>query len=316
MLSLPCKVGLAPLAGYTNSPFREVSYEHGACFAYSEMISAESVLFTFRSVAKMLPSLDEPFTGIQIYGSDEKQVLKASMKLQGYGKFLDINAGCPVKKVVRKGAGGALLKDILKLERVVRALKKNLGIPITVKTRLGWDKDESKTIYYRLVNAGVDMVAIHARTVKQAFKGKADWKALSRIGEKPVPLFLSGDIFSPKDAIRALEMSGASGILVARGAIGNPWIFHQIRALIDGNVYSKPSLEERMKVMMSHLGKNVEFLGEKRGVVEFRKIVPGYTKSLPNAREFRAAFMKIDDYESAIKLILNFFGHFQRSDSF
>ena len=296
------------MAGYTNSVFREISYRHGACFAYTEMISAKSVFSAPSVVDSMLPLPSEPFTGIQIYGSDESWILKASLKLQNYGKFIDINAGCPVKKVTKKGMGGALLKNLDKLAIIVKTLKENLSIPVTVKTRLGWDEDEVERIYDKIAKAGADMIAIHARTVKQAFKGKANWKALSRIKERPVPLFVSGDIFSPEDSLRAIEESEADGVLVARGAIGNPWIFEQIRDLAEKGIYKEPSAEEKLKVMIEHLRKNVELLGERKGVIEFRKIVAGYTKSLRNAREFRASFMKIESFEGALKLVKDFFG--------
>ena len=296
------------MAGYTNSVFREISYRYGACFAYTEMISARSVFSAPSVVESMLPLPFEPFTGIQIYGSDESWILKASLKLQNYGKFVDINAGCPVKKVTKKGMGGALLKDLEKLSLIVRTLKENLSVPVTVKTRLGWDEDEVEKVYEKIAKAGADMIAIHARTVKQAFRGRANWKALSRIKEKPVPLFVSGDIFSPEDAVRAMEESGADGVLVARGAVGNPWIFGQIRDLIEKGSYEEPSVEEKLRVMIEHLRKNVELLGERKGVVEFRKIVAGYTKSLKNAREFRASFMKVESLEEALKLVKEFFG--------
>ena len=308
MLKLPCSFGLAPMAGYTNLPFREIAYEHGACFAYTEMISARSVFKAYQKVLKMLPSLKEPFTGIQIYGSNPEYILKAAEKLQTFGKFIDINAGCPVKKVVKKGMGGALLRNLDKLFEMVRILKGNLSVPVTVKTRIGWDKDEVDRIYDGLVRSGADMVVFHARTVKQMFRGKADWKSISRIKDRSVPLFISGDIFSPEDAVKALELSGADGVLIARGAVGNPWIFSQIKSLIETGYYEEPGLEERIRVMMDHLKRNIEFLGERKGIVEFRKFVAGYTKSLKNSREFRSLFMKIQSYESAVDIVRDFFG--------
>lgn len=296
------------MAGYTNLPFRMISYRHGACFAYTEMIAAKSVFKAYRAVSMMLPSPEEPFTGIQIYGSDLEYILKASEKLQSFGKFIDINAGCPVKKVIKKGMGGALLKDLNKLFEIVRALKKSLSVPVTVKTRLGWDKDEVEQIYNGLAKSGADMIVFHARTVKQMFRGKADWKALSRIRDRAVPVFVSGDIFSPEDAVKAIEISGADGALIARGAVGNPWIFSQVASLVDRGFYRTPDLEERIGVMLEHLRKNIEFFGEKKGIVEFRKFVAGYTRNLKRSREFRSLFMKVEDYDSAIDLVKEFFG--------
>ncbi len=295
------------MAGYTNLPFRRIAYDYGACFAYTEMIAAQSVFKARQKVSEMLPSPKEPFTGIQIYGFSPEYILKAAERLQTFGKFIDVNAGCPVKKVVKKGMGGALLKDLDRLFEIVRILKENLSVPVTVKTRIGWEKNEVERIYGGLVNSGVDMVVFHTRTVKQMFKGKADWKVLSKIKDKAVPILVSGDIFSPEDALNALELSGTDGALVARGAVGNPWIFSQIRSLIDYGYYEEPSINERMEIMMKHLRENIEFMGERRGVIEFRKFVAGYTKNLKNSREFRSLFMKVQDYEAAVNLVRDFF---------
>ncbi len=295
------------MAGYTNLPFRRIAYDYGACFAYTEMISAQSVFKARQKVSEMLPSPKEPFTGIQIYGFSPEYILKAAERLQTFGKFIDVNAGCPVKKVVKKGMGGALLKDLDRLFEIVRILKENLSVPVTVKTRIGWEKNEVERIYGGLVNSGVDMVVFHTRTVKQMFRGKADWKVLSKIKDKAVPILVSGDIFSPEDALNALELSGTDGALVARGAVGNPWIFSQIRSLIDYGYYEEPSINERMEIMMKHLRENIEFMGERRGVIEFRKFVAGYTKNLKNSREFRSLFMKVQDYEAAVNLVRDFF---------
>ena len=308
MLNLPCSVGLGPLAGYTNHAYRVVSYRFGACFAYTEMISAKSVFKAPEVVKDMLPKGDEPFTGVQIYGAEANWMVKAALELQRYGKFIDVNAGCPVKKVVRKGMGGALLADLERLTGIVRALKENLDVPVTVKTRLGWEEDEAERVYTTLTEAGADMIVIHARTVKQAFRGRANWKSLSRIRERGAPLFVSGDIFTPQDALRALEESGADGVVVARGSIGNPWIFRQIRDLMEKGKYEEPGVEEKLSVMIEHLRMNVQELGERKGVVEFRKIVAGYTKGLPKAREFRSEFMKIESLEEALKLVKRFYG--------
>jgi tRNA-dihydrouridine synthase B len=296
------------MAGYTNRVFRKTAYDHGACFAYTEMISAKSVFIAPRVVGNMLPDPTEPFTGVQLYGVDASWMLKAAAELQTHGKFIDVNAGCPVKKVIKKGMGGALLADLEKLLNIVKTLKENLSVPITVKTRIGWDKDEVERIYKNLVNVGVDAMVIHARTVKQGFKGKVNWKSLSKIKEKSIPLFVSGDIFSPEDAIRALEESNADGVVIARGAIGNPWIFSQVRSLLKKGKYEEPSDGERIRVMINHLKMNVETFGEAKGITEFRKLVAGYTKGMQNAREFRINFMKLKKFSYVMKLITESFG--------
>ncbi len=306
-MNTPCNIGLAPLAGYTNYPFRKITYDHGACFAYTEMISARSVFEKPELVEKMLPREDEPFTGIQIFGKELEWLKRAAEKLQTKGAFIDINAGCPVKKVIKKGMGGALLQDLERLFLIVKELKYVLKVPLTVKTRLGWDKNEVEKIYYGLVEAGADFVVIHTRTVKQGFSGKSDWKALSVIKEKPILLYVSGDLFKPENVKEALEISGADGVVIARGAIGNPWIFEETKDFFENGFYDKPSLSEKLNEMLRHLRMNVEYFGEKKGVVEFRKIVSGYTKGLPNARDFRRKFMKTTTYEEVLKLVKEFY---------
>ncbi|MCD6450229.1 MAG: tRNA-dihydrouridine synthase [Thermotogaceae bacterium] len=306
MLTFPCNVGLAPLAGYTNRVFRKIAYQHGACFAYTEMIAARSVFENFETVEKMLPDDNEPFTGIQIFGSDVSYMVKASVYLQKHGKFIDINAGCPVKKVIKKGAGGALVRDLSKLLEMVKEIKRNIEIPLTVKTRIGWDRDEAERIYYSLASAGADLVVFHARTVKQGFTGRADWKVLGGIRKKPVPLYISGDIFTPEDAKAALEISGADGVVVARGAIGNPWIFDQIRNYISTDNYKEPSVKDRLNLFLNHIEENVEFFGEPNGIIEMRKFIAGYTKSLPFARRFRERFMKVQTLEEVRQIFRDF----------
>jgi len=270
------------------------------------MIAARSVFESFKVVEKMLPDIYEPFTGIQIFGSDVEYMVKAAFFIQHRGKFIDINAGCPVKKVIKKGAGGALVRDLPKLLEMVREVKKNTEIPISVKTRIGWDKDEADKIYYSLVDAGADFVVIHTRTVKQVFLGKADWKVLRKIKEKPIPLYISGDIFTPEDAKTALEVSDADGVVVARGAIGNPWIFTQIRDYIDTGRYKKPSPKERLELFLKHIEENVKFFGEPKGIVEMRKFIAGYTKSIPLARRLRERFMKVQTLKEVRQLFEEF----------
>ncbi len=289
------------MAGYTDRVFRRISYEYGACFAYTEMLSAESVLKRFDLVENYLPH-EEPFTGIQIYGRDPEKIASAGEKLQSFGKWIDLNAGCPIKKVTKKGMGGALLKDLELLYDIVREMKKRISIPVSVKTRLGWDSENEAKIYWTLVESGADMVAIHARTVVQGFSGKPNWKALSKIIEHPVPLLVSGDIFKPEDALKALNESRADGILIARGAVGNPWIFSQVRSILRGEAYTEPGFEERLSVFERHIREEYDFKGE-RGIVEIRKFVSGYTHSLPHSREFRVRFMKVRDLKETLELI-------------
>ncbi len=314
-MRFPCFVGLAPLAGYTNYPFRLLSYRYGACFAFTEMISARSVFEGPGVVEKMLPRPEEPYTGVQIFGVEEIWLGKTAAVLEDKGAFVDLNAGCPVRKVVKKGMGGALLRDLTVFKRVLTEIRRAVNSFFTVKTRLGWENDEVEKVYYIAVEAGADAVFVHARTVKQGFSGEANWKALSRIREKPVPLFISGDIFTPEDVKSALEVSEADGVLVARGSIGNPWIFAQVKDLFEKGRYNLPSPYERLEVFMEHLEMNAKFFGEKKGVVEMRKMVGGYTRGMPFAKEFRRRFMKVETLKDAKRLINEYQKIFSTSNS-
>ncbi|MCD6551336.1 tRNA-dihydrouridine synthase family protein, partial [Thermotoga sp.] len=190
------KVGLAPMAGYTDRAFRTVCFEWGADFAFSEMVSAKGFLMDSEKTRKLLPSPEERSVAVQIFGSDPEELSKAAEMLSEEYSWIDLNAGCPVKKVVKRGAGGGLLRNLDLLKVVVREVRKRVKGKFTVKTRLGWDRNQISKIYEILVGEGVDEVFIHARTVAQAFTDKADWKSLSVL-DKRIPTFVSGDIFSP-----------------------------------------------------------------------------------------------------------------------
>lgn len=278
---LPGKVGLAPMAGVTDYPFRKICFEHGAQFGFTEMISAKSVLLNISVNEVYFPREDEKYlVGVQLFGADPVELAEAAALVQERGLWVDLNAGCPVAKVVKRGAGSGLLKDIGHLKTVVREMRKVVK-RLSVKTRIGWEKDEFEKIYDALASEGVDVIFVHGRTAKQMYSGKAKWDIYN---PGVVPFYISGDIYSKDDIRRAMELSNADGVIVARGAIGNPWIFSD----------SQPSIEERLKVILKHIDLLYQEYG-KHGVVEFRKFVAGYTKDMPHAREFRNKVMKITD---------------------
>lgn len=287
------KVGLAPMAGITDFSFRRICFEHGASFAFTEMISAKSILMNVKINEAYLPrKVENAKVGIQLFGSDPIELAEASHIVQEMGLWVDLNAGCPVNKVVKKGAGSALLKDLVKFRKVVRSMRKVLK-HFTVKTRIGWDKDEFEKIYNMLVEEGVDAIFVHGRTAKQMYSGKATWKIYN---PGYVPLYISGDIYTTKDIEMALSESRANGVIVARGSIGNPWIFSGVN----------PTKEERLRTVNRHLDYLYKEYGN-YGAVVFRKFVAGYTKDIPGAREFRNTVMKlktIDDLKNAFSQFL------------
>ncbi len=287
----------APMAGISDYPFRKLCFENGARIAFTEMISAKSVTLNLAINEKYFPKEDEKEkVGIQLFGNEVKDFVKAVEIVQSRGRWIDINAACPVRKVVKKGAGSALLLDLEKLSEIIKSIKSVAKVPVTVKTRLGWEDDDFERIYNTVVDSGADAIFVHGRTAKQMYSGNVKWDIYN---PGYVPLFISGNIYSCKDAKKAIELSKANGALVARGAIGNPWMFS----------CRKPSKEEILSTVEKHVNLIVTEYG-KHGVVEFRKFVAGYTKGLTNAKEFRDKVMRIKDPEE----IKRAFREFLRSD--
>ncbi|MBO8161437.1 MAG: tRNA-dihydrouridine synthase family protein [Thermosipho sp. (in: Bacteria)] len=288
------KIGLAPMAGITNWSFRKICFEFGAEFAYTEMISAESIIRKLKVNEYYFPHGEEKNkVAVQIFGSDPYVMAEAAKFVENKGAWIDINAGCPVRKVVRKGAGSALLKDLKKLKKVIEEVKKVVNCKVSVKVRIGFEKDEFEKIYDTVVEAGADMIAVHGRTAKQMYSGKAIWNIKNK---GYIPLYISGDIYTWDDIENAISASNAEGVLVARGSIGNPWIF-------SGKV---PTIKEKLEIILRHIELLYSEVGEK-APVEFRKFVSGYTKGLKGARDFRARVMRINNIKQLVKEFKDYF---------
>lgn len=286
---------LAPMEDVSDPPFRFVCKQNGADLMYSEFISSEGLI---RDAIKSRQKLDfsefeRPF-GIQIFGGDEEALaLSAKIIDTVQPDLVDINFGCPVKKVVCKGAGAAVLKDVNLMVRLTEAVVRSVSLPVTVKTRLGWD-DQSKNIEEvaeRLQDVGIKALTIHGRTRSQLYKGEADWSLISAVKNNSritIPIFGNGDIDSPAKAVDYKNRYGVDGIMVGRAAIGYPWIFREIRHYIEtGSLFSPPDIEERIQVCMMHLQKSVEWKGPVLGVLEMRRHYANYLKGLPHIKEFR-----------------------------
>lgn len=288
------EVGLAPMAGYTDEAMRAISLEWGADFVFSEMLSAEGILRNDRATRKIIP---ETPCRIQLFGNDVKRLAMAAKNILDKATWLDINAGCPVKKVVKRGAGAALLRDLEKLNAMIQTLKSISDLPVSVKIRLGWDKNEVIKIVEKLVESRPFAIMVHGRTVAQGYSGLADWESIGEVVKicKPyrIKVYGSGDVFSPEKINEAFEKYGVDGVLVARGAIGNPWIFHQFKELKQRGTYIVPVPYERLKIFAKHLKKLMELRGEEKAIIESRKHFVGYCKGLPNATKMRRAYMKL-----------------------
>ena len=285
----------------SDPPFRAVCKDNGADLMYTEFISSEGLI---RDAIKSRQKLDifeqERPVGIQIFGGDEEAMaLAAKIVDTTQPDLLDINFGCPVKKVVTKGAGAAVLKDIDMMVRLTRAVIRSTSLPVTVKTRLGWD-DASiniSEVAERLQDVGISALAIHGRTRCQLYKGNADWTHIARVKENPrisIPIFGNGDIDSPEKAVAWKNKYGVDGIMIGRAAIGYPWIFKEIKHFMaTGEHLVPPSIQQRVEVIRQHLHRSLEWKGQKAGINEMRRHYTNYLKGLPNIRDFRLKLVTV-----------------------
>lgn len=286
---------LAPMEDVSDPPFRAVCKENGADLMFTEFISSEGLI---RDAIKSRQKLDifeeERPVGIQIFGGDEEAMAMAAGIVDTTNPdIVDINFGCPVKKVVCKGAGAAVLKDIPLMVRLTKAVIKSTSLPVTVKTRLGWD-DNTKNIEEvaeRLQDIGVAALSVHGRTRVQMYKGEADWTLIAKVKDNPrinIPIFGNGDIDSPQKALEYKNRYGVDGVMIGRAAIGYPWIFREVKHyMATGELLPPPTLDERLAACSKHLHSSVQWKGEKLGLLEMRRHYANYLKGLPNIKEFR-----------------------------
>jgi tRNA-dihydrouridine synthase B len=292
---------LAPMEDVSDPPFRAVCKDNGADLMYTEFISSEGLI---RDAIKSRQKLDifdyERPVGIQIFGGDEEAMAMSARIVDAVNPdVLDINFGCPVKKVVSKGAGAAVLKDIPLMVRLTKACVNSTSLPVTVKTRLGWD-DASKNIVEvaeRLQDVGIKALAIHGRTRSQLYKGEADWRLIAAVKNNPriqIPIFGNGDIDSPEKALEYKSRYGVDGIMIGRAAIGYPWVFNEIKHYFQTSEYlPPPSIEQRVNVIKKHLQKSIEWKGETLGLLEMRRHYANYLKGLPNIKEYRTRLVTL-----------------------
>lgn len=304
---------LAPMEDISDPPFRAVCKAQGADLMYSEFISSEGLIRHAEKSNKKLDIFEEERPiGIQIFGGDEFAMSTAAKIVsQANPDLLDINFGCPVKKVVSKGAGAGVLKNIDLMESITRAVVDNcLQIPVTVKTRLGWD-DKNINIMEtaeRLQSCGIVALTIHARTRSQMYTGQANWEWIKKVKENSnikIPIFGNGDIDSPQKALEYREKYLVDGIMIGRAAIGYPWIFREIRHYFKtGILLSPPTIEERCTVIRQHFQKSIDWKGDLLGILEMRKHYGNYLKGLPNIKIFKQQLVT-EDNPSKIEEILS-----------
>ncbi len=302
---------LAPMEDVSDPPFRAVCKTHGADLMFSEFISSEGLI---RDAIKSRQKLDifeeERPVGIQIFGGDEEAMALSARIVETVNPdLLDINFGCPVKKVVSKGAGAAVLKDIDLMVRLTRAVVRSTSLPVTIKTRLGWDHENINIVEVaeRMQDVGVQAISIHARTRSQLYKGEADWSWIARVKENArlrIPVFGNGDIDSPEKAVLYRNRYGVDGIMIGRAAIGYPWIFREIKAYMqDATVLPPATIEERIEVVTAHLRGSVSWKGLVPGINEMRRHYANYLKGLPNIREYRQKLVTAQTVEGVEEIL-------------
>lgn len=294
---------LAPMEDVSDPPFRTLCKEQGADVMYTEFISSEGLI---RDAAKSVVKLDiyekERPIGIQIFGAELDSMLQAvDIVTETNPDIIDINFGCPVKKVVCKNAGAGILRDIPLMVKLTEALVKRTHLPVTVKTRLGWDQESIRIVEVaeRLQDVGIQAISIHGRTRVQMYKGSADWKPIAAVKNNPrmhIPVFGNGDVDSPEAAVRMRDEYGLDGAMIGRASIGYPWFFREVKHYIaTGEHLPPPTMAQRVEAARRHLQMSIDWKGEKLGVLETRRHYSNYFKGIPNFKPYRMKMVTSDD---------------------
>lgn len=313
---------LAPMEDVSDPPFRAVCKTNGADLMYTEFISSEGLI---RDAIKSKQKLDifdyERPIGIQIFGGDEEAMAMSARIVDAVQPDLvDINFGCPVKKVVSKGAGAAVLKDVDKMIKLTSAVVRSTALPVTVKTRLGWDENSKniEEVAERLQDAGIKALSIHGRTRAQLYKGEADWTLIAKVKNNPrikIPIFGNGDIDTPEKTLEFKNRYGVDGIMIGRAAIGYPWIFNEIKHFLQtGEHLDPPTIEQRVEVIRLHLHRSVEWKGLVLGINEMRRHYTNYLKGIPNIKEYRlklVTIMGVEEINSVLDEIIKTYSGYQ-----
>jgi tRNA-dihydrouridine synthase B len=302
---------LAPMEDVSDPPFRALCKENGADVMYTEFISSEGLI---RDALKSTQKLDiydfERPIGIQIFGNEISSMRQATeICARENPEFIDINYGCPVKKVANKGAGAGILKDIPKMIAMTKEIVQSTKIPVTVKTRLGWDEDSKYIVEVaeRLQDVGIQAISIHGRTRKQMYKGEADWTLIGEVKNNPkmrIPVFGNGDVDTPEKVKQVRDRYGVDGVMIGRGAIGYPWIFNEIKHFLKTDTFlEKPNIQERVRVCKQHLKHSIAWKGERVGIAEMKRHYSSYFKAIPNFKEYRTRMVTSNSEDEVLKIL-------------
>jgi nifR3 family TIM-barrel protein len=302
---------LAPMAGITDLPFRALAREQGAPLCFTEMVSAEGLIRNGKNTLTLLQSNpgDRPL-GIQLFGDDPVALAEAARRVEGLCDLIDINMGCPVKKVVAGGAGSALLRKPSMVAAILRAVRSATNLPLTIKIRTGWSSSEASFLEISRIaeSEGCDAITLHPRTRAQMFTEHADWDKLRELKQSSkVPIIGSGDVFSSSDIVEMFDRTGCDGVMIARGALGNPWIFRETTDILSGEKPRRPTTSERFSTVVKHLDTLLDLYGAQTAVCEMRKHLSWYVKGFTGAARFRAHVNMIGEIRPFREAITAFF---------
>jgi tRNA-dihydrouridine synthase B len=312
VLSLKNNICLAPMAGITDLVFRSLAREYGCGLCFTEMVSANGIVRHMQKTFRyMESSRDDKPLGIQIFGADPDVLADAARIVTDHGADLvDINMGCPVKKVIKTGAGAALMKEPGRVAAIIEKVRNAVAVPLTVKIRAGWDQSAVNAVEIAAIaeDCGVDAVILHPRTARQGFNGRADWDLIARVKHSvSIPVIGSGDVRTPDDSLKMIAETGCDGVMIGRAALGNPWIFRSTLVGLAGKSYDPPTLEEREALIHRHLEMNIGYFGNTVGARTFRKHLLWYTKGLRNGAQFRQHAVAIREKELLLAELHDFF---------
>jgi hypothetical protein len=311
-LKLNNTVFLAPMAGITDLPYRIMMKQFGAGLVISEMVSAKGLIYSGTRTRELLRSTpEERPLAIQLFGSEPDDLAEAARQIRDDGELIDLNLGCPVNKVVRSGAGSALLKDPARVQEIIRAVKAATDLPLTIKIRSGWDQQSINFLEIGRIaeGEGVDAITLHPRTRSQGFSGHAQWDHIRQLKDAlRIPVIGSGDIFSAQDAEKMVNTTGCDAVMIGRGSYGNPWLIRDTVRLLQGeDPLPEPSIQDRKASALTHLKLQVEFAGERRALLEMRKHLCWYVRGLKGAASFRSAINQATTLTAQRNLLDHFF---------
>lgn len=301
---------LAPMAGVTDKPFRALAKEKGCGLAFTEMISGKAIQFKNRRTWDMLDINGEEPIGVQLFGSNPQVLADAAQVAQAEGATLiDINMGCPVPKIVGNGEGAALLRAPQLAEAIVRQVTKAVSLPVTVKIRAGWSQDSINAVYFaqRLAAGGAAAITVHGRTREQMYSGQANWEIIAQVVRAvDIPVIGNGDIWTGADALAMREQTGCAGVMLARGTLGNPWLFAEVRSAFAGREYQPPSVRQRVELALRHFSMELSYRGEDRAVLFMRKHLAWYLKGLPGTAVIKREIFNLTSPHAIEEMLLNY----------